>query len=142
MSNAMDLLLKLDKSKLTRPKTEVEIKRLTEVVGEAFIVEVQSITGDEFEEIQNSASINADGNVTVEKHIQAKYLVKSIKSPDFNNLKIIEKFGAVSAAEAVTNLFLPGEITGLFNITNELSGFTKDAVKDLKKTLKKIPKQI
>ena len=140
MSNAMDLLLKLDKSKLIRPSQEVEIKRLTDLVGETFIVNCQALTGDEFEDIQNSASVNAEGEIITEKNLQAKYVVAGIKSPDFNNLKVIKYYGAISAAEAINKVFLPGEVTGLFNIINKLSGFSKDAVSEIKKTLEKIPK--
>ncbi|AWI04062.1 phage tail assembly chaperone [Clostridium drakei] len=128
----IDLLLKLDKSKLVRPTKEIEIKRLSEVLGEPFSVTVQSITADEFEDIQNAVSINADGKVESEKNIQAKYVVSGIKDPDFNNQQIIEQFGAINAAEAVNNIFLPGEITAIFNVINELSGFSKDSVKEIK----------
>lgn len=128
----IDLLLKLDKSKLVRPTKEIEINRLSEVLGEPFSVTVQSITADEFEDIQNAVSINADGKVESEKNIQAKYVVSGIKDPDFNNQQIIEQFGAINAAEAVNNIFLPGEITAIFNVINELSGFSKDSVKEIK----------
>jgi len=140
MSNAMDLLLKLDKTKLVRPTVDVEIKRLSEALGETFTVTVQSITGDEFSEIQESLTANTDGEINIEKNIQAKYVVKGVRDPDFSSMKVIEKFDAINATEAVVNCFLPGEITGLFNIINKLSGFNKDAVKELKKTSTKIQK--
>ncbi|AKA69837.1 phage tail assembly chaperone [Clostridium scatologenes] len=138
----IDLLLKLDKSKLVRPTKEIEIKRLSEVLGEPFSVTVQSITADEFEDIQNAVSINADGKVESEKNIQAKYVVSGIKDPDFNNQQVIEQFGAVNAAEAVNNIFLPGEITAIFNVINELSGFSKDSVKEIKNLSPETAKQI
>jgi hypothetical protein len=133
MSNKLDLLLKIDKSKLVRPTQEVEIKRLSEILGETFTVTCQALTSDEFEEMQNGVQVTKDGEINTEKNLQAKYVVKGVKDPNFGNQQVIENFGAVNAAEAVSNLLLPGEITGLYNIINGLSGFSKDAVSEIKK---------
>lgn len=133
MSNAMDLLLKMDKTKLVRPTQQVEIKRLSEALGEPFVITCQALCPDEFQEIQDMISVDTnEGTVKAQKNIQAEYVVKGVINPDFKNQQIIEYYGAVNAAEAVTNIFLPGEITGLFNIINGLSGFSKDAVTEIK----------
>lgn len=131
--NKLDLLLKLDKKKLVRPTKEVEIKRLSEILGEPFIVVCQALSPDEFEEIQDSVKVNTNGEIETGENLQASYVVKGVKDPNFKDQKVIEHFGAINAAEAVANIFLPGEVSGLFNVINELSGFGKDAVAEIKK---------
>ena len=142
MSNAMDLLLKLDKKKLVRPTQEVEIKRLTELAGEPFVIICQALTTEEFEEVQNSMSVDTDGKIDAGKNVQAKYVVTGVQNPDFSNLQVIKYYGVTSAAEAVNKVFLPGEVTGLFNVINKLSGFGKDAVTEIKNELTETAKQI
>jgi hypothetical protein len=133
MSEPLDLLLKMDKTKLVRPIRQVEIKRLSEASGEPFVVTCQALCPDEFQEIQDMISVDTnEGTVKAQKNIQAEYVIKGVINPDFKNQQIIEYYGATNAAEAVTNIFLPGEITGLFNIINKLSGFGNDAVTEIK----------
>ena len=120
MSNKMDLLLKVDKSKLVRPTQEVEIKRLSEILGEPFTVMCQALTADEFKELENTKTANED------------MVIKGVKDPDFTNQQVIEYYGAVTATEAVNTIFLPGEITSLVKVITNLSGFGTDAIKEIK----------
>lgn len=120
MSNAMDLLLKLDKTKLVRPTQEVEIKRLSDAAGEPFIVTCEALTADEMNEFKDTKTPNED------------MLIKGIKDIDFTNQKVIEYYGAVNAVEAVNAVFFPGEIASIAEVITKLSGFGKDAVKEVK----------
>lgn len=130
--NKIDLLLKLDKKKLVRPTQEVEIKRLSDVLGEPFTVICQALTPDEFSDLQNSISFGSDGNIDIDKNIQVETVIKGVKDPELTSQKIIEYFGAVTATEAVNNIFLPGELTSIYSIITKLSGFGEDAVIEIK----------
>jgi len=118
--NKIDLLLKLDKKKLVRPTQEVEIKRLSNILGETFVVICQAITADEMKELTNTKTPNED------------MVIMGIKDPMLTNQNVIEHFGAVTALEAVQTIFLPGEIALLAGIITDLSGFGKDAVNEIK----------
>ncbi|MBV4423242.1 phage tail assembly chaperone [Clostridium tyrobutyricum] len=128
----IDLLLKIDKSKLVRPIKDIEVKRLSEVLGEPFIVTCQALTADEQEEIQDNVSVNADGEVSSDKNIQIETVLHGVKDPDLYNKKVIEYFGAATAYDAVKKIFLPGEVTSIYNTITKISGFSKDAVKEIK----------
>lgn len=128
----MDLLLKLDAKKINRPTKEVEITRLSEVLGEPFLVTCQALTGTEFEELQKNISISASGEVDLDKNIQVNTVITGVKDPDLSNQKFIEKFGAINAAEAVSALFLPGEVSSIYATITELSGFGKQSVVEIK----------
>ncbi|UZQ49861.1 phage tail assembly chaperone [Clostridium kluyveri] len=120
MSTKMDLLLKVDKSKLVRPIQEVEVKRLSEILGETFTVTCQALAADEFKELENTKTANED------------MVIKGVKDPDFTNQQVIEYYGVVTATEAVNTIFLPGEITSLVKVITNLSGFGTDAIKEIK----------
>lgn len=132
MSNKMDLLLKIDTTKLVRPEKEVEITRLSAIVGEKFTINCHGLTATEFSELQESVSLNTDGNIDLDKNIQVQTVIKGVSDPEFTNQQVIEHFGAVNATEAVNNIFLPGEISSIYTTITELSGFSRDAVKDVK----------
>lgn len=119
MSNKMDLLLKVDKSKLVRPTQEVEIKRLSEILGEPFTVMCQALTADEFKELQDNKS-------------DEEMIIKGVTDPDFTNQQVIEYYGVVTAAEAIKVIFLPGEVVGIAKIISGLSGFGEGKVKEVK----------
>ncbi|QAT40834.1 hypothetical protein [Clostridium sp. JN-9] len=130
--NKLDLLLKIDVNKLIRPTKEIEITRLSNILGEPFTITCQAVTADEFAELQNSVSLSVDGDISVDKNIQVQTVLIGSKDPDFGNQKIVEYFGAVTAAEAINKIFLPGEISAIYTTITELSGFGKDAVKEVK----------
>ncbi|WP_368490844.1 hypothetical protein [Clostridium sp. BJN0013] len=128
MSNKIDLLLKVDKNKLTRPEQEVEIKRLSEILGEPFTVTCQALTADEFKELDGTKTPNED------------MVIKGVIDPDFTNQQVIEYYGAVTAAEAIDAIFLPGEITSLVKVISDLSGFGTDAIKEIKNSSTQVAK--
>lgn len=128
----MDLLLKLDCKKLQKPYKEVEITRLSEIVGEPFLVRCEALTADEFADLQKSVSLSAQGDVDIDENIQVNTVIKGVSDPDFSNQKVIEKFKAVTPVEAVNNILLPGEISSIYTVITQLSGFGKDSVKEIK----------
>ncbi len=116
----IDLLLKLDVTKIVRPSQEVEIARLSKEIGETFSITCQALTATEMHELENSKNVNED------------MIIKGIKDIEFTNQKVIEHYGAVNAVEAVQTIFLPGEIASIAGIITKLSGFGKDAVTEIK----------
>ena len=50
--NTLDLLLKLDESKIKKPTKQVEIRRLSEVLGEKVVFTCQAVTANKMAEIQ------------------------------------------------------------------------------------------
>ena len=132
MSNKIDLLLNLDPSKLVRPEKEVEITRLSALLGEPFTVTCQALTATEFSDLQNSVSVTQDGNIDIDKNIQVETVIAGVKDPQFTKQQVIEHFKAVNAREAVNNIFLPGEVQAIYTEITKLSGFGKDSVKEVK----------
>ncbi len=86
MSNMMDMLLAADVKGLERPSSEKEIKRLSDVLGSPFILELEALTVDEFSDIQKGA-IKMKKNAKLEEidteAVQIQSIIMATKNVDF-----------------------------------------------------------
>ncbi len=135
MSNVMDMLLSAEVKDLKRPSGEREIKRLSDVMGSPFVLELEALTVDEFNDIQKSA-IRMGKNAKLEdidtEAVQIISIIKSAKNIDFADEALRNRLEAHSSKAVVQKLFLPGEIAQIYNAIADLSGFGDEAVKDVK----------
>ncbi|MBW9159345.1 phage tail assembly chaperone [Clostridium tagluense] len=133
--STLDLLLKSDLTKIKRPTKEVELKRLSEILGDTVIFKCEALDAERFNEIQeNALHINEKGefeNINTGE-MQIFTILEGVKEPSLKSKDLLEKFGAVTPKELIKNLLLPGEISNLYNIISELSGFNKDTVVEIK----------
>jgi hypothetical protein len=137
-SNIMALLLGADKGKLQHlPTKQVEITRLSEIFGEPAIFTVRAITSAEYLEAQEKAiTFNRRGGVedVQSDAYQVFVLMYGLIDPDIKSKDLQEFFGAATTKELLesTNFLAPGEFLRLFNAIAELSGFSEEAVKEIK----------
>lgn len=133
--STLDLLLKSDLTKIQRPTKEVELKRLSEILGDTVIFKCEALDAERFNEIQeNALHINEKGefeNINTGE-MQIFTILEGVKEPSLKSKDLLEKFGAVTPKELIKKLLLPGEISNLYNIISELSGFNKDTVVEIK----------
>lgn len=133
--NTLDLLLKSDLSKVRRPIKVVEIKRLSDSLGESVLFKCEALDAEKFNEIQeNALSINEKGefeNINTSE-LQIFSIIEGVKEPNLKSKELMNMFGAPTPKELVKTLLLPGEISNLYNVISDLSGFTKDAVSEIK----------
>lgn len=124
----LDLLLETDIDKLQNNNSKnYEIKRLTKILGEKFIVTCTVLTNEQMMHIAEISKTNIDIK------LNAVLEACKIEGKKLNNEELMKKFNVVSAKELIGKLFLPGEVYELYNIINDLSGYGKDAVKEVKK---------
>lgn len=132
----IDLLLGADISKFQKPKLELEIKRLTKIFGQPFTINLEALTPDEYEEIQNNC-VNISKKGELEdidtSEMQIHTILKGLKSPDMKNKDLMAHFKVPTPKELVKKLFLPGEISEIANKISQLSGFGQDAIEEIKK---------
>lgn len=123
-----DLLLETDAKKLKASNSkDCEIKRLSDILGERFIVTCTPLTAEQIQYVGEVSKNNTEmkANIVLEC---CKLEGKSLKSKE-----LLEKFGVPTPIDALHKLFLPGEIYTLYETVNQLSGYNKDAVKEVKK---------
>ena len=125
----IDKLLQMDNKTLTEmPKREVEIPRLTQVLGEPFKVVCQAIDGERYADIQKaSIDLNKKGGVRNINlfDMQVLTVIDGVVEPSLKESKLLNHFGGVTPKELVKKLFLAGEIAEISNVITELSGYDK-----------------
>lgn len=129
--SALDLLLKLDQTKLKRPTKEVEVKRLSALTGEKVVFLCEALTADEMEGIQEQVLNVKEQDVDVGE-MQKLAVLAGVKEPNLKSKELLENYNAVTPKELLKKLLLPGEIAALYNTISDLSGYGEDAVEELK----------
>ena len=129
MKNSLDLLLAIDTDKIKRPTKEVEIKRLSELTGGRVVFSLQSLTTNEHSDVMETCTDS--GNIN-RLELQKMIILKGVTSPDFKDKSLLEKFDVPTPKALIEKLLLPGEIVSVYNEISELSGFSENAVSELK----------
>lgn len=129
--NTLDLLLKLDESKIKKPTKQVEIRRLSEALGEKVVFTCQAVTANKMAEIQEMVLDVKTQQIDVQE-MQIMTVLAGVKEPNLKNKELMEKFNAPTPKELLQKLLLSGEITNLYNVISELSGYGPDSVAEVK----------
>ncbi|WP_088832637.1 phage tail assembly chaperone [Paenibacillus tyrfis] len=129
--STLDLLLAIDPETLNRPTKQVEIKRLSELVGQPVVFTVQAITFDEMNEIQDiTAGKGTDGS----KMVPLFTVLKGVVEPSLKDSTLLGRFNVSTPKELLDSgkLLLPGEVMELYEQISGLSGFGEGKVVELK----------
>jgi hypothetical protein len=135
--NTLSLLLGADRGKLRiMPSKEINITRLSELVGQPVIFTIRALTGEEFQEAQQSAmSISKRGEVEDldSRMLQIMCVLNGTQEPNLKDKQLLDLYEAATPDQLLNGAFLlPGEVSQLFNAIQELSGFGSDAVEEVK----------
>lgn len=135
--NALELLLGSDIGEIKLPTKKMEIVRLTEVYGAPFIITLQALSPDKYEEVQDMAvSIkgkDADVEVSLlQLLVLLEGVIDSSGKAMFKNKDLMAKFKASTPKELVRKLLLSGEIANIYSAISTLSGFGDNAIKEVK----------
>lgn len=123
----LDLLLETDAEKFQHSNTkDFEITRLSEKIGEKFIVQCSTLTS---EKIRHVAEISKNNIDTKTYSILESCRIEGKK---INSKELMEKFGAITPPELIEKLLLPGEIQSLYDEISTLSGYARNAVEEIK----------
>ena len=135
--NTLAVLLGADRGKLKlMPTRQVEITRLSDVVGEPVIFTIRALTGEEFQEAQEAAmSISKRGEVEDldSRMLQIMCVLNGVQDPNLRDKDLLAAYEAATPEQLMNGaLLLPGELSQLFNAIQELSGFGEGAVSEVK----------
>lgn len=121
-----DRLLETDAEKLQeKEKTELKIKRLSDIVGEPFVVTCAALTEDQMVHV---SEISKEGD------FRANILLEScrIEGRRLSDKELLNKLGVASGKDAIKKLFSAGEISIIYSTINRLSGYDDGAVTEVK----------
>ncbi|WMI81599.1 phage tail assembly chaperone [Anaerotignum sp. MB30-C6] len=123
----LEKLLETDVEKLkAESSAKFEVKRLSKVLGEPFIIDCKPLTNEEVKHIGEISKSNVD------MKLNAIYEVCTIEGRKFNNKELLEKFKVITGKELVQKLLLPGEVFALYNFVSDMSGYGKNAIEEVK----------
>ena len=104
----------------------MEVKRLSKVFGEPFIVTCMPINE------KGIAYVSEMANNFEEQKIYTLLECCRVEGKHFRDKAFLEWTGALKEADVVKKLFLPGEIQKLYSKVSTLSGYGNDAITELK----------
>ena len=103
------------------PTARYEVSRLSEDAGEPVIFTLQALPYGRVQEIKR---------LTEESDIQI--LLAGCIDPDLKAPALKEKFKGVTPAETVRNMLLAGEITDLSAAVEQLTGYRRNTIREVK----------
>lgn len=122
----MDKLMKADASKFsTRPTKELEMKRLTEILGSPFVLTLQAISAEKYSDIQSDALTFSKGKVAgVDTYrLQVETIKAGVKEPNLKDKDLLKHFGCATPNDLIDKLFNFAEITQIAEEISTLCGF-------------------
>lgn len=128
--NRIEQLIKMDRGAVTAaPSKEIEIKRLSKISGAPFLVTLRAISGERLNSIANMID-NGEDSANFKR--SCHMLLASMADPDLKDKELMEHFGAKTPLDALTEIFLVGEIMQMAETVADLSGFNGSVETEIK----------
>lgn len=123
--NLADALLAADAGKITKKEHKsYEVKRLSAIMGEPFVLDLRQIPNKRVREIQDDSMKIEGGKTSVDQYkLTMGLLCDGIANKDFDNRDVLKHYGAATREDLFNTLFNAGEIQDIANIISELCGF-------------------
>lgn len=134
--NFTNALLKLDRQQLELPKKQLEMPRLSKLLKEKMIFEVQGINQEKLDEITDMVSkIDLKTrNVDIDfVELKLAIISEGVKNPSFRDKAVMEHFGVSTPYDVIKLMLTSGERDALYNEIQELSGYNAEVIKEIKK---------
>lgn len=122
MDNTLDLLLKTEIP--NAPEKELKHKRLSKLCKGDVIFTIKALSYSRVAEIEEAHN-SADMPVFI--------MLAGVKSPDLKSHELMSKYKAVTPAELIKKMLLPGEIEDISREIEKLSGYRVSTVEEIKK---------
>lgn len=123
--NLADALLAADAGKITKKEHKsYEVKRLSAILGEPFVLDLRQIPNKRVREIQDCSMKIEGGKTSVDQYkLTMGLLCDGIANKDFDNRDVLKHYGAATRKDLFDTLLNAGEIQDIANIISELCGF-------------------
>lgn len=127
--NLAEALLAADAGKITKKDVkDFEVKRLTKIVGEPFILHLQQIPNHRVREIQDDATFISKGRKPSADtyKLYMGFLIDGITNQEFNDKEVLKKFRAATRKDLFEVLFNAGEVQDIAQAICGLCGLGND----------------
>lgn len=103
------------------PTARYEVERLSALSGRPMVFTLRALPYGKVHDLERFTQ-DADVNI----------LLAGCAEPDLKDPRLMEKYGAPTPAEAVKKLLLPGEIVDLSNAVEQLTGYRRKTIREVK----------
>ena len=136
--NLADALLAADAGKITKKEHKsYEVKRLSAILGEPFVLDLRQIPNKRVREIQDDSMKIEGGNTSVDQYeLTMGLLCDGIANKDFDNRDVLKHYGAATRKDLFDTLLNAGEIQDIANIISKLCGFDSKKTEEQVDTVK------
>lgn len=123
MENVIELLLKPESMEAVRRRetAELRVKRLSEALGADFTVKLRGLSFNQFDELRDSSEPLTE------------IVLAGLVEPNLRDPRLLESYGVPTPAELLKALFLPGELAEMRNRIDQLTGFRRLMLEEVKK---------
>jgi hypothetical protein len=121
MVDALELLLKTEIPAL--PEKTYKVKRLSAICGDSVVFKLQALPYNRAAEISKKQSEDMNVHIVLAGTIE----------PNLKSTELLAKYNAVTPAELVKKMLLPGEIEDLSRAIEKLSGYREVTLEEIKK---------
>lgn len=121
-------LLALDAAKYKEKQTDtLEIKRLSKLTKEPFIVTIKEVDSERMQELQ-AMMLDSNGKVdyTKARTVNAILCAEGVIEPDLGDAKLQKHFGAASAKELAEIIFKGADLGKVADALVNLGNFTEE----------------
>ena len=125
--STLDLLLNMD---IQAPREkDVKVKRLSELCGQDVVFRMKQLSYNRLHEVITQHRLDNEMSVFI--------VLAGTESPNWKDKALMDKYHAVTPAELVKKLLLPGEIEDLSNVVSDLCGYRYSTLEDVEEVKKK-----
>ena len=113
----------------------MEVKRLTEAVGEPVYFTVRALTGEEYQDVLNMTMTGKGKDKDFDFGTsQMMTLLSGVVDPDLKSKDLMELYGVKTTEDLImrSEFLFAGERMALYTAIQELSGFNDEAVSEVK----------
>lgn len=139
MSNLLTKLINSDKREFEKPSADVELPRISKILGEKFVVTVKTLPTLLAEDIEEQCTkVTPDGGIDINVNkMMNKILMESVYFEDehlFRNKGLMDAFNAKTPVDLINTLLLGKEKEELFKVYKSVITLDgKELVKKIKK---------
>ena len=139
MSNLLTKLINSDNREFEKPSADVELPRLSKILGEKFVVTVKTLPTILAEDIEEQCTkVTPDGGIDINVNkMMNKILMESVYFEDehlFRNKGLMDAFNAKTPVDLINTLLLGKEKEELFKVYKSVITLDgKELVKKIKK---------
>lgn len=119
--DTLDLLLKAEIPNL--PEKEYRLKRLSEICGGPVVFKLKALTYNRANDLMKEQMDELNVHIVLAGTIE----------PNLKDKELLAKYNAVTPAELIKKMLLPGEIEDLSRAIEKLSGYRLATVDEIKK---------